>query len=63
MLAASLERAAELCDLPSHHLRQAAASGSIPYAKIGVRKIVLLDDVRAWIISHQANKQLESHNA
>ncbi len=53
MIAASLERAAELCDCPAHHIRQAAKAGELPYTKLGVRKVVLLDDVREWLRSKQ----------
>jgi hypothetical protein len=55
MLAASLERCARLCDLPAHHIRQAAANGSLPYVRMGVRKIVLLDDLQRWLRECQQN--------
>lgn len=53
MLAASIARAAQLCDVPDHHLRQAVKSGALPYTQLGIRKILILDDVKQWLRSHQ----------
>ncbi len=52
-IAYSIREAARLCGIPAYHLRNAARAGEIKVARVGVRLLVTVDDLKAWLATKE----------
>jgi excisionase family DNA binding protein len=53
-LATSVEGAAQSTDLGKATIYAAMAAGELAYVKFGRRRLVLVDDLRAWLETYRA---------
>lgn len=52
-LAVGVEEAAELCGLSKFTLAAKTRSGEIPSIRIGRRRLIAVEDLRAWLREHR----------
>jgi hypothetical protein len=52
-LAVSVAQGAEAAGVSRSVLYQEMATGRLRFAKIGARRIIILEDLRVWLISHR----------
>jgi excisionase family DNA binding protein len=52
-LAVSVDRAAEMCALGRVTLYQMMAAGQLPFVKVGRRRLLLVEDLRALLASNR----------
>jgi excisionase family DNA binding protein len=52
-LAASIQRASEISGLGRSSLYKAMKDGDLPYVKVGKRRLIIVDDLRAYLMKRR----------